>query len=253
MVLTGLATVPFIALTRADRPASAQTGLETVSVKTPSGRTVSGVVAVPATVPAPALLLIHGSTGLTDVFKSFALDFARDGFFAVALDLFDGRVANDDAAADLLKREVRTNPERAAETTSAWLAWLKADSRSNGKFGVVGRSFGAGWALETSITTPVDATVLYVGLSLPGAKRLALLKGPVMVHLAERDFDPALAISKSVAKQFEDMMNEAGKSVEVHWYQGDHFFSYSTFPTYDKEQADLARGRTVKFLRANLR
>ena len=72
MVLTGLATVPFIAkLTRPNRPASAQTGLEAVSVKTPSGRTVSGVMAVPATVPAPAMLLIHGSGGLVDVYKGF--------------------------------------------------------------------------------------------------------------------------------------------------------------------------------------
>ena len=40
-VLTGLASVPFIAkLTRPNRLASAQTGLEAMSVKTPSGRTV---------------------------------------------------------------------------------------------------------------------------------------------------------------------------------------------------------------------
>ena len=53
-------------LTRPNQPASAQTGLEAVSVKTPSGRPVSGMVAVPATIPAPAVLLIHGSGGLND-------------------------------------------------------------------------------------------------------------------------------------------------------------------------------------------
>jgi len=38
-------------LTRPNQPASAQTGLEAVSVKTPSGRPVSGMVAVPAQLP----------------------------------------------------------------------------------------------------------------------------------------------------------------------------------------------------------
>ena len=69
-VLTGLVSVPFVAkLTSRNRPASAQIGLEAVNVKTPSGRTVSGVVAVPATVPAPAVLLIHGSGGLVERVK----------------------------------------------------------------------------------------------------------------------------------------------------------------------------------------
>ncbi len=96
---------------------------------------------------------------------------------------------------------------------------------------------------------PVDATVLYVGLAYPGAERLKSLKGPVMVHLGERDPD----VSKGDLAMFEGMMVEAGKSVETHWYPSDHYFSLSMFPTYDKEQADLAWGRTVEFLRANLR
>ena len=96
-MLTGLASVPFmVQLTRPNQPASAQTGLEAVSVKTPSGRPVSGMMAVPATIPAPAVLLIHGSSGLSVVIKGFTEHFARDGFFALALDLFDGRTANDD-------------------------------------------------------------------------------------------------------------------------------------------------------------
>lgn len=165
MVLTGLATAPFVAkLTGLNRPASAQTGLEIVSVKTPSGRSVSGVVAVPLTDPAPAVLLIHGISGLTDWVKVFTDQFARDGFLALAVDLFDGRTAKDDAARAVLRNETNSNPAKAAETIAAWIEWLKADRRTNGKVGVVGWSFGARWALEASINTPVEATVVYVGL-----------------------------------------------------------------------------------------
>ena len=96
---------------------------------------------------------------------------------------------------------------------------------------------------------PVDATVVYVGLAYPGAERLKSLKGPVMAHLGEHDPD----VSKGDLAKFERMMAEAGKSVQTHWYPNDHYFSLSEFPTYDKEQADLAWARTVEFLWANLR
>ena len=245
-VLAGLAGAP---LARLVRPAYAQAGFETVSLTISGGRTVSGVVAVPATVPAPALLLIHGSSGLNDMYKSFATDFARDGFFAAALDLFDGQTASDEATRSRLRNSVRSDPAMASETISAWLAWLKADSRSTGKIGVVGWSFGAAWALEASMATPVDATAIYVGLAYPGAARLAALKGPVLAHLAERDF----GVSKNDLTSFENMMTGAGKSVQAHWYPTDHYFPFSIYPTYDKKQADTAWARTVEFLRANLR
>jgi len=249
VVLAGLVSMPLGSdLFGTGRAAFADTALETVSVKTPSNRTVSGLMAVPAAVPAPAVLLIHGSAGLSDMIKGFASDFARDGFFALALDLFDGRTAKDAAARTALANEANSNPAKAAETITAWIEWLKADPRTNGKVGVVGWSFGARWALEASINTPVEATVVYVGLINPGAKRLALLKGPVMAHMAERDYD----FTKIDLKKFENMMTEANKSVEVHWYQGDHYFPFPIYPSYDKTLADTAWSRTVEFFRANL-
>ena len=69
-----------------------------ITLRTSTSRTVSGLLAVPAKLPAPAVLLIHGSGGLNDVIKSFADDFVRYGFLALALDLFDGRTATNEAA-----------------------------------------------------------------------------------------------------------------------------------------------------------
>jgi hypothetical protein len=107
MVLTGLASVPFIAkLTRPNRPASAQTGLEAVSVKTPSGRTVSGVVAVPATVPAPAVLLIHGSGGLVDVYKGSQA--TSPGVASLRLPLIS--LTGEQPRMTLLARSLQTKP-----------------------------------------------------------------------------------------------------------------------------------------------
>ena len=116
MVLTGLASVPFIAqLTRPNQPASAQTGLEAVSVKTPAGRPVSGMVAVPATIPAPAIFLIHGIGGLNDGIKGIYRTLCPDGFFPLALDLFDGRTAYDEEHRAVLSHEANSNPAKAAK------------------------------------------------------------------------------------------------------------------------------------------
>jgi len=170
LVVAGLAAAPIAAhFSMPLRSAHVQAALESVSLTISGGRTVSAVVAVPDMVPAPALLLFHGSTGLNDMYKAFAPAFARDGFFAAALDLFSGQTATDDSTRARLRNEVRSDLAKTKETIAAWLAWLKADSRCNGKVGAVGWSFGAEWALEASMQTPVDATVLYVGLAYPGA------------------------------------------------------------------------------------
>jgi carboxymethylenebutenolidase len=147
-----------------------------------------------------------------------------------------------------LTSEIMANRATAVETIVTWIEWLKADSRTNGKVGVVGWSFGAGWAIEASINMPVDATVVYVGLIFPAATRFARLKGPVMVHLAERDYE----VTKSDSVTFENIMADAGKSVEVHWYPGDHYFPFHSHPNYVKEQAEAAWIRTTQFLRGNL-
>jgi carboxymethylenebutenolidase len=229
------------------RPASAESALENVSVKTASGRTVAGVVAVPAAVPAPAVLLIHGSVGVSDNIKAFASHFARDGFFALALDLFDRRTATDPATRSTLVAEANSNPAKATETITTWIEWLKADPRTNGKVGVVGWSFGAEWAIKASIAAPVEATVIYVGVDFPGVE-IARLQGPVLGHFGEYD----TSVSKRVVETFERTMKDAGKSVEVHWYPGDHYFSLPSYPSYDKSSADAAWERTVQFFRANL-
>ncbi len=233
MLLAGLASVALATVPKSGRRALADTALEDVSVKTPSGRTVSAVLAVPATVPAPSVLLIHGSGGLSDLYKSWAMEFAKEGFVGLAVDLYGGQPRTDDAM---------------GETLVAWIEWLKGDGRTNGKVGIVGWSFGAKWALKASLAAPVEATVMYVSVTWP-RDELTRLKGPVLGHFGERD----PSTSKSLVEMFEARMKEAGKSAEVHWYAGDHYFPFPPLPSYDKKLADTAWTRTVDFFRANLR
>ncbi|MEX2009605.1 MAG: dienelactone hydrolase family protein, partial [Dongiaceae bacterium] len=90
-LLTGLAGLPLAVVLADPRLAAlAAAGLETVTTKTASGKTVTAALAVPATVPAPAVLLIHEWWGLNDQIKAVAAELAADGFVALAVDLYDG-------------------------------------------------------------------------------------------------------------------------------------------------------------------
>jgi carboxymethylenebutenolidase len=246
-VVTSIAGLPLAAILADPRLAAmAADTLETVSVTTPGGRKESAALAVPAKTPAPAVLLVHEWWGLNDQIKTMAAEFAKEGFLALAVDLYEGKVATDPTTAQTLMKAV--DPAKAIETLDVWVAWLKKDSRSTGKVGTVGWCFGGGWSLNASIANPVDATVIYYGDLERSADDLKGLKGPVLGHFADQD----QWINKQMVEGFEAKMKQDGKPLEVHWYTANHAFANPTGQNYDKEDAQTAWKRTLNFLRKNL-
>ena len=246
-LLTGLLATP-LAVILADpilRAAAAE-GLDTVSVTTADGRVEKAALAVPARTPAPAVLMIHQWWGLNDQMKAMAAEFAKEGFLALAVDLYEGKVASDPTAAKSYMQALQ--PDQATQTLIAWINWLKQDPRSTGKVATVGWCFGGGWSLNASIAAPVDATVIYYGQVTRPAADLARLKGPVLGQFAERD----QWIDRKMVAGFEAEMKKAGKPLTVYSYPADHAFVDPTGKSYDKEATQRAWGRTRDFLRANL-
>lgn len=245
--VTGIAGLPLATILADPRLAAmAAETMETVSVTTPGGRKVSAALAVPAKTPAPSVLLVHEWWGLNDQIKTMATELAKEGFLALAVDLYEGKVASDPTTAGTLMKAV--DPAKAIETLSVWVNWLKADSRSTGKVGTVGWCFGGGWSLNASIANPVDATVIYYGYLERSADDLKALKGPVLGHFAEED----QWINKEMVDGFEARMKQAGKSLEDYRYSANHAFANPTGQNYDKEDAQTAWKRTLAFLRKNL-
>ncbi len=246
-LLTGLVAAP-LAVILADpilRAAAAE-GLETVSTTTADGRTEKAALAVPAKTPAPAVLMVHQWWGLNDQMKAMAAELAKEGFLALAIDLYEGNVAADATAAKTYMQALE--PNKATQTLVAWINWLKHDPRSTGKVATVGWCFGGGWSLNASIAAPVDATVIFYGQVTRPAADLAKLKGPVLGHFAEKD----KWIDHKMVAGFEAEMKKAGKPLTEYWYPADHAFVDPTGQSYDKESTQLAWGRTLAFLRANL-
>jgi carboxymethylenebutenolidase len=222
--------------------------LEPFEISTASGAKATGVIAMPATVPAPAVVLIHEWWGLNDQIKAVAAELASLGYIALAIDLHGGRVATSREEARSLTQEV--DPALATEQLVAAIAHLRSHPASNGKVGTMGWCFGGGWSLNASIATPVDATVIYYGRVSRSAEDLAALAGPVLGHFGTLD----KSINAEMVGGFEQAMASAGKSglLSVNWYTADHAFANPTGARYDAEDAALAWSRTLDFFAQHL-
>ena len=175
-LLIGLAGLPLAAVLADPRLArAAAASLETVTISTAGGRSVSAALGVPAALPAPAVILVHEWWGLNDQIKSVAAALAETGYLAVAIDLYDGQVTDDPQTARGLVGAVDAGA--ATDTCASWVNWLRSHEDGTGKVGTVGWCFGGGWSLNASLAAPVDATVVYYGSVKKGRGRLAALGG----------------------------------------------------------------------------
>jgi len=247
-VVKGLGALPLASIL-ADPALAAQAaaGLEDVEITTSAGKTVRGALARPAKLPAPAVITIHEWWGLNDQIKAATAEYAKEGYLALALDLYGGEVAETRGRASELTRSV--DAEAGKGVVASWAKWLREHSESTGRLGTVGWCFGGGWSLQTAVTAPVDACVIYYGRCDLPAETLARLEGPVMGHFGTQDS----FIDEEMVARFATAMNEAAKSYIVHWYDADHAFANPTGARYDEADARLAWSRTLDFFGDHLR
>ena len=247
--LMGLASLPLATvLAYPELTSAAAEKTKAVTLTTAGGNEVSAALALPDQPNAPAVLLIHEWWGLNDQIRSVAAELANQGYVALAVDLYGGEVANSPDGARALMQGV--DGAVATDTLMSWIAFLKEHSATNGKVGTVGWCFGGGWSLNTSIATPVDATVIYYGNVKKSAADLAPLSSPVLGHFATEDG----WINQEMVDGFQAAMAEAGKEdmLAVHWYEADHAFANPTSARYDADDAALAWQRTMDFFKQHL-
>jgi len=249
LFLKGLASLPLatvLAYPEFSRAAAAST--EQIQLTTEGGKQVNAAVAMPNADNAPSVLLIHEWWGLNDQIKSVAADLAKQGYVALAVDLYDGNVATTPDGARSLMQGV--DAAAATDTLVSWINYLKNHSATNGKVGTVGWCFGGGWSLNASLSAAVDATVIYYGNVKKQTASLSALKSPVLGHFATEDG----WINREMVDGFVDAMRGAGKSddLTVHWYEADHAFANPTSARYDAEDAALSWQRTSAFFKDHL-
>jgi carboxymethylenebutenolidase len=216
-----------------------------------NGRTADGYLAKPPSGRGPGVIVLQEWWGLVDHIKDLTDRFAREGFVALAPDLYHGeRTKSPDQAGKLL---MALNIAETAKDLRGAAKYLhdRAEVRPK-KVAAVGFCMGGQLALFGASAHPdvINATVDFYGSHPKVDPDVAKLSGPVLAHFGRRD----KSVPEAAANALIDRIKAAGKSVEAHFYDADHaFFNDQRPEVYNRESAQLAWSRTLDFLRRALR
>jgi carboxymethylenebutenolidase len=227
-------------------PDSPKPSGQSISLKAQDGQAIA-YVARPKTKAKGALLLLHEYWGLNDWVKSMADRLANEGYLALAVDLYKGKVATDPKEAEALMAAKDDQWDIAVEV--AGLGWLKSNG-GGAKIATLGWCMGGGESLKASLADPkdVDATVIYYGLPITDVEKLKTLRGPVLGIWAKRDG----WITPDKVKAFDEALTKAGVPHEFHYYEADHAFANPSGGRYNGAAAKDAWQKTLAFLAKNL-
>jgi carboxymethylenebutenolidase len=216
---------------------------------TAGDRTIHGALALPeGDAPAGAVILVHEWYGLNDDMRRLAGRFAAEGFLALAVDLYDGRVATDASEAMKLSSGLKT-PD-AVRIIAAAAETLRSLPRSNGRVAVTGFCLGGAMALAAACAVPgLAAAVPFYGIPKPEYVDWSRCEAPILGHYGAKD--PMIAMERPQAMA--DAARAAGRSFTLHFYDAGHAFMREGDPdAYDAPSASQAWERTVAFLRERL-
>lgn len=224
---------------------------ENVTYATVNGQKIKGYLSKPddADNSLPGLIVIHEWWGLNDNIRTMTDRLAGEGYVALAVDLYNGKVADSPDSAGTYARSV--NEEAATENLKQAYSYLTEQQKVT-KVGTIGWCFGGGWSLQTALALPdkIDATVIYYGHLVTDANQLKKLKMPILGLFGAEDS----GIPPKQAKAFESALDKAGVSNSIHIYEGaGHAFANPSGTRYQKEAAKDAWKKTVAFFAENLK
>ncbi|AUX25701.1 dienelactone hydrolase [Sorangium cellulosum] len=202
-----------------------------------------------AKAPIPGVVVIHEWWGLNEHIQHWADRLAEDGYAALAVDLYGGKVATtrDDAMAAMKS----VDEARGLEIVRAAHRFLSTDARvSAPRTGAIGWCFGGAWSLKLALNEPeLDAAVIYYGHLVTDPAALKAIRAPVLGIFANRDE----GIPPQVVDEFDKALQEAGVEHEILRYDAQHAFANPSGARYDTESAADAWEHVRKFLAARLK
>ncbi|MCG8359794.1 MAG: dienelactone hydrolase family protein [Kiloniellales bacterium] len=213
-------------------------------------------VALPASTPAPGLVVAQEIFGVNAVMRGICDWLAGAGYVACCPDLFwriepgiqitDKTPAEWERAFELFGL---FDVDKGIDDMKATLAQLRGHGACNGKAGSVGYCLGGKIAYLMATRSDADANISYYGVGLDELLgEAAQITRPLMLHVASKDqFVPPEAQDKIKA-------GLAGHAqVTLHVYDGqDHAFAREGGEHYDKSAAELANGRSLDFFAEHL-
>jgi carboxymethylenebutenolidase len=225
---------------------------QTISFKS-GDETATGFLVTPeGKGPFPAVIVIHEWWGLDGWVKGQARALAREGYVALAPDLYRGKVTDKQEEAHQLM--MGTPRDRALRDLKAAFSTLasRPDVRKD-RIGVIGWCMGGMYSLALATEEPrLAAVVAYYGAPPTDAAAVAKIKAPVLGNYGAEDKGPA----PEQVKAFEAAMKKDGHTIDVKLYPGaGHAFANPNNPWggYREAAAKDAWSRTQAFFAKNLK
>ena len=200
--------------------------------------------------PFPGLVVIHEWWGLNDWVKEQASKLADQGYAALAIDLYRGKVATTPDLAHELMRGVPD--DRAARDLHDAVEFLKSQPEvKKDRIGAIGWCMGGGYALDVALQEPtLTAVVINYGHLADDKDDLKKMNASVLGIFGGQD----RGISVEEVRKFEQNLKELGKNPEIHIYpDAGHGFQNPVNPSYRKEDTADAWKHTEEFLAKTLK
>jgi carboxymethylenebutenolidase len=225
---------------------------EYITYQSPNGGgEIRGLLCMPADAKAPlgGIVVVHENRGLNPHIEDVGRRAALAGFISLAPDALTplgGYPGTDDEGREMQRQRDRNEM---LEDFIAAFDYLKVHPMCNSKVGVVGFCFGGWIANMMAVRLPdLSASVPFYGGQVDAAL-VPDIQAPLQLHYGELD----TRVNEGWPA-YELALKENGKTYEAFFYpNANHGFHNDTTPRYDKEAAELAWNRTIKFFEENLR
>jgi len=234
---------------------------ETVTITGHEGDAIEAYSARPLTPgPVGGVVVIHHLPGYDRQTKEFARSLAVGGFNAVMPNLYSreapGADPDDAVAAARSQGAIPIPDERVVAEVEGAVAYLKGLPNANGKIGVIGHCSGGRQSFLAAVSLPLDAAVdCYGGFVVgeppaghplagwqPIVTRTPSLSCPLLGLFGKEDKFP----SPEHVAELEQALREAGKTYEVHSYEGaNHGFMQVDSARYHPQSAVDAWGKIL--------
>ena len=167
----------------------------------------------------PGIVVIQEWWGLNDDIQERTRELATHGFYAVAVDLYDGKVATEPKDAVELKKKLTDTGALLRLRTGVGL--LIEESRLGmvdaNRVGVIGWCMGGEKALKLAVADPrIKAVAMFYGTPVTDVEKLKTLKGPLLGIFGRED----KSISNELIDTFEKSLDAAKVPHEMHRYEG---------------------------------
>jgi carboxymethylenebutenolidase len=190
----------------------------------------------------PAVVVIQEWWGVNDQIKGICDKWAREGFVAVAPDLYHGKVVPIGESDEAQAMMSNLDQTRAMQDVIGAIETARAHPRSNGKVVVTGYCLGGAFALAAAAAVRgLAAIVPFYGI--PPAADWSKVDAPIQMHVAQHDDWVSVAAANQVQAAVPGAM-------ELHVYDAHHAFCNERRPeVYNESAATQAWQRALAFAR----